>query len=174
MANTINATALTPIVAGAITSDYQVTIYDQAGNAGRAAVADVVSAGQTVNGCVCVKTAEVFITSAQVLQLNTTPITIIPAIVGFGVELLSVSLEVIYGSAAYATNTTLIVGASGLFQQFEGDLLWVTSSQVLTLLPALGGGIQANTDIVVSVDTNNPATGNSDIRVRATYREVAL
>jgi hypothetical protein len=174
MANTINATALTPIVAGAITSDYQVTIYDQAGNAGRAAVADVVSAANALNACTCVKTAEVFITSAQVLQLNTTPITIIPAIVGFGVELLSVSLEVIYNSVAYATNTTLIVGADTLYRQFEGDLLWVLSSQIMTLTPSLGGGIQANTDIVVSVDTNNPASGNSDIRVRATYREVAL
>jgi len=45
MANSINVTDLTPIVAGAITAGQQVTIYDQSGNAGRAAIEDVVAAG---------------------------------------------------------------------------------------------------------------------------------
>lgn len=44
MANSINVTDLTPIVAGAITTGQQVTIYDQSGNAGRAAIEDVVAA----------------------------------------------------------------------------------------------------------------------------------
>jgi hypothetical protein len=46
MANTINVTDLAVIVAGAITTGQQVTIYDQSGNAGRAAIEDVVAAGR--------------------------------------------------------------------------------------------------------------------------------
>lgn len=45
MANSINVTDLAVIVAGAITTGQQVTIYDQSGNAGRAAIEDVVAAG---------------------------------------------------------------------------------------------------------------------------------
>jgi hypothetical protein len=57
MANTINVTDLAVIVAGAITTGQQVTIYDQSGNAGRAAIEDVVAAAAN-----------------PLLLLNTTPV----------------------------------------------------------------------------------------------------
>jgi hypothetical protein len=57
MANTINVTDLAVIVAGAITTGQQVTIYDQSVNAGRAAIEDVVAAAAN-----------------PLLLLNTTPV----------------------------------------------------------------------------------------------------
>jgi hypothetical protein len=170
MANTINATALTPIVAGAITSDYQVTIYDQAGNAGRAAVADVVSAANTMNNCVCIKTASVIITSAQVLQLNTTPIEIVPAVTGVIHEVLSASVEIIYNSIAYTTNTNLIIMNQGSGKMFEGDVLGFVASSISNMTPFLAQ-MYENVPVLVSVETNDPAAGNSDILVRVTYRD---
>jgi hypothetical protein len=182
MANTINATALTPIVAGAITSDYQVTIYDQSGNAGRAAVADVVSAANALNSEVGIKTAKLTIATADVLTLNATPIPFgitvptgyIPMLIGAPV------FSATYNSAAYAANTAIRIRSVGgsvdvvstaSALDFTADTIRLLDIQLgadNTLLYLTGA------DLEVYVPTGDPTTGDSDITIYLTYALIEL
>jgi hypothetical protein len=177
MANTINATALTPIVAGAITSDYQVTIYDQAGNAGRANVADVVSAGQAVSGCLCVQTAKMVIPTAEVLTLNSVPkvfgITV-PA--GYFVQPIEAIAQSAYAGTQYATNISLRLRAVGASNHMYALNLNYTADLFTQLGFQAVGGIKyvGAADIEVYVDTGDPTAGDSDITIYLTYVLIEL
>jgi hypothetical protein len=57
--------------------------------------------------------------------------------------------------------------------QFDGDVLGALSSENLTLTPLLSS-LRENQDLVVSVATNDPTAGDSDITVYVTYRIIEL
>jgi hypothetical protein len=175
MANTINATDLAVIVAGAITAGQQVTIYDQSGNAGRAAIEDVVSAANRLNSELGIKTAKVDIPTAEVLTLNTTPKAfglIVPT--GFYVQLLSAQMKATYNSATYATNTELEVGFAGVKPVFLDSVLGFGSSTFVNLDYNDSGAVSAASDVIVSVNNGNPTVGNSDITIYITYSLIEL
>lgn len=173
---TINATALTPIVARAITSDYQATIYDQSGNAGRAAVADVVSAAQTINGCLCVKYFDTLVPTADVKQINTTPFQILPAPpAGFEYSFRNIYMSAVYAGVPYDTFTQMelmTVGAGSASVTMSEDLLGFSADVPSMRLP-LGDFTVSKTNatgaIFLTNSTGNPATGTSDIRIRGEY-----
>jgi hypothetical protein len=170
---TINATSLTPIVAGAITSDYQVTIYDQSGNAGRAALADIVAAANTLNGCVCVKTIEIDLTSAEILALASSPITAIPAPdVNQYIEITGAVCEYTYGTATYSGGGNIQIGPNAGPQFYFNGTVQAAASRFVRAVPTVPTGADSNVEyagpiyIYMLVD---PTTGDGTMVIRLTY-----
>jgi hypothetical protein len=175
---TINATALTPIVAGAITTGQQVTIYDQSGNAGRAAIEDVVAAANTLNGCVCVKTAGVQIASADILTLGSTPVP-------FGLTVPTDTFPDILTAKcfrpdvdnAYATNTVVAIRCVGADQPlFTLDFLGKTATGTGAFFMERNYSTGVNdtqiisgADLEVYVVGGNPSGGTFDMAVGITF-----
>lgn len=133
-----------------------------------------------LNDSIVVKTKEVTLTSAQVLALNTTPITLVPAQWAWKyINVLSIVGTVDYNSVAYATNTTLE------FRYTDGSGTKVTAD-VTTLLTATADtaigvkwieaatALTANAPVIVRVATGNPATGDSPIKFKVIYEVVSL
>ena len=131
-------------------------------------------------------TFRVPITSAQVLTMNTTPITLVAAPgVGYEIELITSSCKLTYNSVDYATNTHIHIitdtAASGMFQHLLTNTL--LASLTRTTIGAgpvgvnpgtTGAQLIENKALKCFVPVGNPTAGNSDIVVYGTYRIKAL
>jgi len=120
-------------------------------------------------------TAELTIASADVLTLNSTPLTIVPAVSGYAIEVISASVKVDFNSAAYATNVDLLlISSSANIEQAKARIHASVASTILLqkATPALATSTQiiGNDDLVVKVDSGNPTAGDSDITVYVNYR----
>lgn len=120
------------------------------------------------------------LTSAEILALNDTPISLIAAPgAGIGIVVDKIITSIDYVSAAYATNTTLVFSyTNGAGTKVCADitaLLTATADKIVT-----SGGIEANlvvtanAPLVVSASGGNPATGDSDVEVTVVYRLVTI
>jgi hypothetical protein len=138
-------------------------------------MADLKSAYFCDTGC-----ASLTIASADVLQLNTTPLTIVAAQgAGTAIEVISASMKMVYNSVAYATATTLAlnVATAGAYQ-----LEWTSATLASTLDRFSRGGIISvageayveNQPLTVTVDTADPTAGDSDITVYVYYRVITV
>ena len=134
------------------------------------------------SGIECIQgTAKLTIASADVLTLNSTPLTIVAAQgVGTAIEVISASVKVDFNTTAYATNIDINVVASGATQsQYQGNILEATLSTNRKLTPTTGliasdTQIAENAALYVSVGTGNPTAGDSDITIYVTYRIITL
>jgi hypothetical protein len=121
------------------------------------------------------------IASADVLQLNSTPLTIVSAPgAGYAIEVLSTSINLTYNSAAYATNTTIQVESNGAttpqFRLLNGI------NQTISSHRSLGRYVSANTetqiienaDLMVTVASGDPTAGDSDIEILVLYRIISV
>ncbi len=124
-----------------------------------------------------VQCASLSITSAQVLALNSTPLEIVAAQgAGKAIEVISVSVNIDFTSAAYATNTTLQAITSGAtVAQFEENVLGATVSTIkklaeVTSSSATSTQLLANAALNIQAKTGDPVTGDSDIEVFVLYR----
>ena len=128
------------------------------------------------SGIECIQgTAKLTIASADVLTLNTTPLTIVAAQgAGTVIEVLSAFVSIDFNTTGYATNTTLqVLNNLTSDAQFDGNVLGALFSGNLTLTPNLSS-LTENQDLVVSVATNDPTAGDSDITIYVTYRIITL
>jgi hypothetical protein len=132
------------------------------------------------SGIECIQgTAKLTIASADVLQLNTTPLTIVAAQgAGTAIEVISASAKLTYGTVQYATNTVLqLVTAGGNDAQVD----WI-STFLSTSGSAIGRAVNIydksnlieNAALTVTVETGDPTAGDSDITVYCTYRIITL
>jgi len=125
-----------------------------------------------------VKSASLTIASADVLTLNTTPLTIVPAVSGKAIEVISASVKIDFNSAAYATNTNIALTTSGATtEQYGAAILNATVSthkklQEVTSTTATTTQMIVNADLQVTVKTGDPTAGDSDIEVFVLYREI--
>lgn len=123
-----------------------------------------------------VKSKRVTLTSAQVLALNGTPVTLISAPwAGLFVDVISVTAAVDYNSAAYATNTTIELrytnGSGAKVSADVAALLTATADKTVTVKGVTTELVNvANAPVVARVATGNPVTGNSPISFQVTYR----
>jgi hypothetical protein len=170
----INVTSLTPIVAAAIVSGQQVTIYDQGGIGYRAEVQELVGAAQRLNGCQCVLTKTITIPTAEVLTLFTTQVNFgltVPA--GYYAKPLGVDLWATFNSVPYATNTTLLIFAvGGNVDILNGDVLAFagnSSTQLTFTTAATDTQYVDGADLYVKAMTGDPTAGDSDITLVLTY-----
>jgi hypothetical protein len=169
--NVINVTSLTPIVAAAIVSGQQVTIYDQGGIAYRAPIEDLVSAAQALNGCLCVQTKTVMIASADILTGTTVFFDVTPPI-GYYIKPISIDFKGVYNSATYGGATTVSFTVFGAGQNVcTANILGFTIDTFVPL--ALSTATTDTTykdgvDVYVTIPPG-ATTGDSDVSFVLTY-----
>ena len=178
----ISVTALSALLPEDVTASHQIIVFTQDGNTERVAFDGAVSQSNSNKGCECIKSASLTIASADVLQLNSTPLTIVAAQgVGTAIEVISASVKIDFNTTAYATNTTLQLispGGATLVQATTTTVLAVTQNThtgfIRTAPIASGGSIFENTELTVNVFNGNPTAGDSDITVYVLYRVITL
>ena len=176
----IAVTALSPILPEDLTTSNNIVTFTADGDTNQVAFFEAVSSANSANNCVCIKSASLTITSAQVLALNSTPLTIVAAQgAGTAIEVISASVKVDFNTTAYATNTTILITTSGAAQYqslFNSAVLASASSTFNSVgKSALAGtNLISNADLTVTVGTGAPTGGNSGITVYITYRVITL
>jgi hypothetical protein len=126
-----------------------------------------------------IDSVKVTLTSAQILALNTTPITLIPAQgANTYIEVLACVAYLKFNSAAYtganAANITYTNAAGAAATgTLASSFLDSSSSAAAKVIPAAVTPV-VNSPIVISVGTANPAAGNSTITLDLFYRVVTL
>lgn len=123
--------------------------------------------------------ASVTLTSAQVLLLNSTPITIVPAPgAGFTNLVLGIYSTLTFNTAAYATNaagfTLRYTDGSGAVTATLPQAYLQSGASSLQYVPAAVSALTpvANAPLVLFAGTANPTTGDSPLKVRVFYRTV--
>lgn len=130
------------------------------------------------DGVFCIGgTAELTIASADVLTLNSTPLTIVSAVSGYAIEVVSASMKIDFNTTAYATNTTVTLITSGATDPQADNSIDATVARngkfrhrYTSGASATATQIIANADLQISVDLGNPTAGDSDITVYVNYR----
>ena len=123
--------------------------------------------------------ASLTLTSAQVLALNTTPLTIVPAVSGYAIEAVSVVVSITYNSVAYATNTNLIIITDTAGNpQYKRDYLLLqtvdTAYKFAEVAPTSGTQLIANKALKATIASGNPTAGDSPITIFVNYRLIAV
>lgn len=122
-------------------------------------------------------TTKVTISSAEVLLLNSTPVTLVPAPgAGNVIEIISMFAFLDYGTIAYATNIELSWKLSTFQINANSDVLNATSDVYRVLPPATNSTTVniVNQALTLGVNTGNPTAGNSPLYVYVTYRIITL
>jgi len=125
--------------------------------------------------------AELTIASADVLTLNTTPLTIVSAVPGYAIEVVSASVKIDNPGAPYATNVALELICSGATNRQAVSITAlnasVTSVRRLAIdstSTATDTQLIANADLLVQVRTGDPTAGDADITVFVNYRLIPV
>ena len=130
-----------------------------------------------------VVTDKITLSSADILNLNSSPISLIPSIAWTYPEIISVTGRMNYGTAAYATNTRLIVtnNWNELFSDTAIATPWIlllsTLSRVVPFLNTqtlTGATINPATDTTLFVVWGNPTAGDGTLDIYITYKRVTL
>ena len=128
------------------------------------------------NGVVCLGgSVSLTIASADVLTLNTTPITLVGAVAGYAIEVVNASVKVDFNTTPYATYTTIqLITDTATSQQANADI-GATVTQIGKFRTTEAGSpsatqLIANKSLTVTVDSGNPTAGDSDITVFVNYR----
>lgn len=130
------------------------------------------------NGVTCLGgSVALTIASADVLTLNSTPITLVGAVSGYAIEVISASVKVDYNTTPYATNTDIELKTSGANVAQAKGIAALAASVArisnLTISPTPSAAqtvIISNADLTVSVNSGDPTAGDSDITVYVHYR----
>ena len=128
------------------------------------------------------KCASITIPSADVLQLNSTPQTIVPAQgAGTMIEFVSGFGHIDFNTTPYATNVKLEIKntTATIAQSEHSNFLNATIEKYDKFIPrqtaiASNENMEVNQDLVVTVDIGNPTAGDSDITVYVLYRVITL
>lgn len=130
------------------------------------------------------QTAAVTITTGQLIALNTTPITLVPA-QGAGTFIVVEGITVLndFGTAAYVVNAAGFTvrytnGAGsiiGALTQAFGQLVADGVAQISDLASdGVTDPLVANAPVVLFADTANPTTGDGEFDVSVLYRVVTF
>ncbi len=115
------------------------------------------------------------ILTADVLTLNGTPVTLIAAPgAGRAIILLDAVYFLDFNSAAYATNVNLQIQANGSNEVFYGSSTLDSTNDFFGRMTRVAGASNAdqvvtNAAIEATVETGNPATGDSPITIFLSY-----
>ena len=117
------------------------------------------------------------ITTAEVLALNGTPISIITGIPGSEIQIIAGSVHLKYAGATYATNTDMVFKSSSAgAADYQGkySIAGTTDRIGNVELITTTRNIVTGDDLVATVLSGNPVTGNSDVVVSILYRVTDL
>lgn len=121
-----------------------------------------------------IKVAKTTIASADVLTLNATPVELVPApAAGHVLDIISIVGRLTFSTTAYTTNLNLQVNVGGTAISSNSDLLADVATTIRKFALTAGTLIDAN-NMEITVQTGNPAVGDSDIDIYVTYRDVIL
>jgi len=134
------------------------------------------------SGVICLGgSASLTIASADVLTLNTTPLTIVGAVAGYAIEVVSASVKIDNPSAAYATNVGLELICSGATERqavsntaLNASVTSVRRLAIDSTFAATDTQLIANADLLVQVPTGDPTSGDADITVFVNYRLIPV
>jgi len=119
------------------------------------------------------KQAQVTLTTAQVLALNSTPITIVAGITGKEIQVVSASAHLKYNTATYASYTLMVLKAASAAAadiQARFDIDETVDSKGAFSIIGTNLNIVSGDALVASVDSGNPTAGDSDIAIDVLYR----
>jgi len=129
------------------------------------------------NGINCLGgSASLTISSADVLTLNSTPLTIVGAVSGYAIEVISASISIDFNTTPYTTETSVYIMTTGaILPQYKLSVLDSTVSRMAKFDATIIGGttdtqIISNSDILVQAGGVDPTAGDSDITVYVNYR----
>jgi len=136
------------------------------------------------SGC-CTLTTKTSLTSAQILNLYSTPQIIVPSAgAGTYIQPLGIDFSLTYGTTAYATHTQLYAynngnGNPSLAFASNNSILIVTQSSVASNYVNGGGfalpvplSAMENQPLMLTVATGNPTAGDSILDIYVTYKVV--
>jgi hypothetical protein len=131
---------------------------------------NITESNTVINGSGGVQVATLELTSAQILALNTTPVSFgITVPVGYYAQLLSAQMKSTYGGTPYATNLTLEIGFPSVKAIFSENVLGFNANVFFNMDFDSSGQQVSATDVVVSVNAGNPTAGNSTVKLYLTY-----
>lgn len=126
------------------------------------------------------KFAKVTITSAQLLQLNTTPIELVPA-QGAGKVIIpfTVLLRYRFGTIEYATNLNITLSPNNSLYQVNYNSAIAGSqdrysSRSIIPTVSLGGSIVDNLPLTIGAQIGNPTAGDGELDVYISYYVLTL
>ena len=130
------------------------------------------------SGVICLGgSASLTIASADVLTLNTTPLTIVPAAgVGTFIELISASVYIDFNTTPYATDKSLYLFQDTATESMasNSNALGATSTVLSGFIKEEGANSLENTPVKVKSLTTDPTAGDSDITVFVKYRIILV
>ena len=178
----IDVNNLATLSPSALDDTYYGVVFTLDGNANKVVFEDAVAQANSNNGCVCIKEAYLAISSADVLQLNSTPLTIVAAQgAGTAIEVISASVKIDFNTAAYATSTNILISnSSSNTDQFRaGGVLASTVSTFKRFILTNPTGatdtqIIENDSLIIKCDSADPTAGDSDITVYVLYRVITV
>jgi len=129
------------------------------------------------NGINCLGgSASLTISNADVLTLNSTPLTIVGAVSGYAIEVISASVKIDFNTTPYATNTFIQLIVSGATTAQYGAGILNATVATTKKLPEISTTSATTTQLItnaalqVSTLTGDPTAGDSDITVYVHYR----
>jgi hypothetical protein len=129
------------------------------------------------DGVFCIGgTAKLTMTAADVKTLNSTPLTIVSAVSGYAIEVVSASVKIAFNTTAYAGSTNLELRHDGAaLGILRSDCLGSTISNKMifddTVAPTtLNTQMLDNAALQVQAVGSDPTTGDSSVTVYVNYR----
>lgn len=115
------------------------------------------------------------ITSAEILNMFSAPVELVPA-GGANVfmTLIGIILTIDYAGTPYATNTTINIRRGLSNYGTATTLLGTTSDKLIQFFDTSEETTAPDNNLNLSVATGNPTAGNSDMKVRLWYKAVTL
>lgn len=177
----IRVNELAVLSPSAIDSTHNVIVFTSDGDTNQVVFEDAVAQANSNNGCVCLQEASLTIASADVLQLNSTPLTIVASQgAGTAIEVISASVDIDFNTTPYATNTFIQLIVSGATTaQYGAGILNATVATTkklaeISTTSATTTQLITNSSLQVSTLTGDPTAGDSDITVYVIYRVITL
>lgn len=132
------------------------------------------------SGSGVVQSATTTISSAQILALHTTPITLVAAQgASTAIVPISMTVEYLYSTAAYATDNTLIFTYGGGTWITIGSGIAGTSNVFYLRNAQVNAGVSgsnaySNSAFSVTTPTSNPTAGSGTLKITVLYSVVNL
>ena len=130
------------------------------------------------NGVSCLGgSVKVTLTKAQILALNTTPITLVGAVSGYAIEVLSASVRNQSRFVPYATNLNLqLLTDTATDAQFDNSKILLTTIPVFWKMSAVQATSATDTQLIenkaltATIETGDPTAGGDEVELHITYR----
>jgi hypothetical protein len=117
------------------------------------------------------------LTKAELLALNTTPITVVPAVSGYAIEVISASVRNQSRFIPYATNLNLqLLTDTATDAQFDNAKILLTTVSAFWKMSAVQATSATDTQLIANkaltatIETGDPTSGGDEVELHVNYR----